>query len=653
MSDALEHLLSPIQIGPMELRNRVICTGHDPNYAEDGLIGEKLVAFHVQKAKGGVALSTTGVVSVHPSGGMVPMAQLVDFDDSVIPRYRRLADAMHAEGARMMVQLNHSSSSRSSHHMGHPMWAPSQTIGAYGREAPHVMTKSEIETVLHAFHASAARVRLSGLDGVELNLFAGGLPQQFISPITNQRTDEYGGSDENRLRFVHELIQTCRDALGPDRALALKIAGDELAYYSMHLRDMQEVVQHLDAPGLIDYYVVAAGTNLDRFARVDHWPPAPAAHGLYAHLAAGIKSVTTRPVAAVGRIIDPRMADQLIASGICDLVAMVRATIADPDLVKKAAAGRLDEIRPCVGASSGCIDRILQDEEARCIYNPIIGHEREWGEMDRAKLSRRVVVIGGGPGGLEAARVAATRGHTVILLERARRLGGAVLDMARKPGREELGGIAAWLSSEVLRLGVDVRLKTEASVANVLREKPEVVILASGARDAAPHVDGQRIGARVISAWAAIREPAALGHHVVVVDEFGQDLGCAVAELVADRGGRAEVVSPNFHPAIDAGLTNTTWLYRRLFRKGVGLTPHHNLSHVEDRQVTIANVYSGVTRSIPDVDTVVVVTPPQPNDELLEPLRRAGLVVLPIGDCVAPRDVENAIFEAHRAAREI
>ena len=576
----LTNLFSPLRVGPFELRNRLIATGHNPNYDRDGLIGEQQIAFHVRKARGGLALSTTGATSVHPSGGQLPEAPLVNFDDRVLSGYRQLAEAMHAEGARMLVQLNHASSAVGSHHGGHATWAPSPNVGAYAWEVPHVVSGEEIAVVLKAFHSAAERVRQSGLDGVELNFFAGGLAQQFMSPVTNRRTDEYGGSLDGRLRFIRELILTCRDAIGHDRVLALKIAGDELHSLGMRLPDMQEVVADLETLGEVDYYVVAAGTNLDQFARVDHWPPAPAGHALYGRLAKGIKSVTARPVAAVGRIIDPVMADAMIAEGVCDMVAMVRATIADPDIAAKAAAGRLEDIRPCVGASSGCVDRILMGEEMRCIYNPIIGRERDWGEMGRASAPRKVLVVGGGPAGLEAARVAAGRGHNVVLLERSSRLGGAVVDMARKPGREELGGIADWLGSQVTRLGVDVRLNTKAAVGLVEDEKPDVVILAAGASDVAPEIDAAGVGIRVVSAWAAIHDPSSLGERVLVVDEMGKDWGCAVAELVLDRLHQAEVVSPYLHPAIDAGLTNLTWLYRRLYRKGVVLTPHHRLHDI-------------------------------------------------------------------------
>ncbi len=651
MTESFRHLLSPINVGPFELKNRIISTGHTTAYNPDGLIGDLEVAYHARKAQGGVALSVTGSTTVHPSGGAPQMHLLANFDDSVLPGYRKLADAVHAHGGRMLIQVTHLASGFASHHTGHPTWAPSQMMGEFARELPHVMTNAEIETLLEAFSQAARRVRLGGLDGIELQAFAASLAIQFLSPYTNKRTDQWGGSLPNRLRFTREMIRVTRDALGPDLALSLKIAGDELVDGGLHLPEMQEIVRAIDAEGMIDFYVIASGNNMEKFARVDHWPPTPAPQALHAPLAAGIKQVTARPVAALARIVNPAIAERLLADGVCDLVAMVRANIAEPDLVQKLATGRVRDIRPCVGDSTGCIDRIIQGEPMRCIYNPVIGREREWGTLDQAAVPRRVLVIGGGPAGLEAARVAAQRGHRVVLLEAQPDLGGAVRITARQPGREEMLRIATWLADQAQAAGVDIRAGTPATVDRVRAERPDVVILAAGARS--PEPDGARStpSLPIVSATAVLSGQVEPGKNVVVVDHTGQQIGCAVAELVADRGGRAEVVSRQFHPAVDFGLTNTVSLYRRLFRKGVELTAHHDVREVRDHGVTLFNYYNHRERRIEGVDQVVVVTSPLPNDALLEPLRGAGFDVHAVGDCVAPRDIEYATYEGHRVAR--
>jgi len=653
MSQVLQHLLTPIDVGPFTLRNRIFSTGHTTAYNRDGLIGEQEIAYHVRKAQGDIALSISGSTAVHPSGGAPQMNLLASFDDSVLPGYRELAAGMHAHGARMLIQVTHLASGFSSHHTGHPTWAPSEMMGEFARELPHSMSTAEIETILDAFYQAARRVRESGLDGIELQAFAASLAIQFMSPYTNKRTDQWGGSLENRLRFTLEMMRVSREALGQDRALAMKIAGDELVEGGLHLPEMQEIVRRIDATGLIDFYIVASGNNMERFARVDHWPPTPAPQGLHAGLAAGIREMTRRPVAALARIVDPLLAERLIADGTCDMVAMVRANIADPDLAMKVAEGRLDDIRPCVGDSTACIDRIIEGEPLRCIYNPIIGREREWGQINPALVARRVIVVGGGPAGMEAARVAAARGHRVVLFERADELGGNALVTAQQPGREEMIGITRWLAGQMAKQGVDVRLNTEATLDRVSAEQPDVVVVATGARSTEPDRAGSGAGVQIVSAWSVLSGDVEPGRNVLVVDHTGKQLGCAVAERVADRGGHAEVVSRQFHPAIDFGLTNTVSLYRRLFAKSVELTPHHDLRSIDKGVVTIFNYYNQRERQIESLDMVVIVTNPIPNDALLAPLRSTGLEVHAVGDCVAPRDIEYATYEGHRVARLI
>lgn len=647
---SFEHLLSPIDLGPFELPIRMFCTGHTPGYSSDGLVSDQEIAYHVRKAEGGIPLSTTGITSVHPSGGGPQHHMLTNWDDAVVPRYRALATAMHQKGAKMMVQLGHLGSSFASGHAGHAVWAPSSVMGEYAREIPHVMAKSEIEEVLDCYHKAAVRVRQGGLDGVEIIAFAATLPVEFLSPYTNKRTDEYGGSFEGRLRFMLELVRTVREALGPDLALSIKLAVDELVEGGVRLQDAQHVVRRLDQLSVVDFYVAAVGNNLDKFARVDHWPPTPAPQGLHAELAAGLRQATNRPVAALTRIVDPRLAEKLISKGMCDLVAMVRATIADPDLPKKLKEGRFSDIRPCTGVNSACVDRTLAGGQMRCMHNPIIGREREWAHVAPAAKPRKVVVVGGGPAGMEAARCAAERGHRVVLFERAAQLGGMTLVAARAPGREEIIAIPRWLAGQLEKLQIDVRLRREVTLAMVCAERPDAVIVATGAKSAGPPMPEQDVGLALISAFALISGKNKPGKNVLVVDHTGQHIGCAAAELVADHGGRAKVVSRLFYPTMDFGLTNTVSLYRRLFQKGVVLTPHHDLRSIERGVVILVNCYSGVERKVEGLDMVVVVTPAVPNDGLVSELKAAELEVHAIGDCVAPRDIETATFEGHRTA---
>ncbi len=650
MSASFPHLFSELDLGPFALRNRIISTGHNPQFqALDGTLSDEEIAFHVRKAEGGIALSTTGGTSVHPSGGA--HGGLLCFDDSVLPGYKRLADGMHAHGARMLVQLGHSSSASPSRHSGHPKWAPSLTRGEFSDEHPHVMTEPEIEELLEAYFNAAKRVRRGGLDGVELQAMAGGIITQFLSEHTNRRADGWGGSFEGRVRFLDRLLAVCREALGDDRIIAIKIAVDELYEQGLHVPDVQRIVRYVDERHLVNYYVAGSGNNLERFARVNHWPPSPAPEGLHVDLAVALKQATSRPVAALGRIVNPAFAEQIVEDGRCDLVAMVRAIMADPDLPNKAAAGRVPEIRRCVGASV-CVDRIIDGGETRCIYNPLIGRQVEWGDVRPAGTRRRVVIVGGGPGGLEAGRVAAERGHDVTLFERSERLGGTARVAARQPGREELLGIPTWLEREVRRLGVDVRLGVAADRAAIEAVRPDVVVVATGASPI-PAGAYPTAGVPVVTAWSVVGGSVPPGNHVLIVDSLGKQEGCAVAELVADQGGSAILATRNFHPAIYNGLTNTIALYRRLLGKSIELVPHHDLRGVDGTVASLVNIYSGAKRLVEGIDQVVLATLRSANTELVEALADAAFVVKVIGDAFAPRDIEDAVADGHRAARQI
>ncbi len=654
MADALRHLTQPIDLGPFTLPHRIVVTAHTTAFSTNGLVGADEIAYQARKARGGYALLTTGSTAVHPSGGAPQMRLLTNFSDEVLPGYEALAAAVHGHGARMLVQLTHLASTFASHHT-HATWAPSQVVGEYAREVPHVMSTSEVGTVVDCFFAAATRVRRGNLDGVELQAFSGSLAVQFLSPFTNKRTDEYGGDLDNRLRFTCEMIDACRSALGSDRLLGLKIAGDELVQGGLRLSDVVEIVRRIDAIGKVDYYVVAAGNNLDRFARVDHWPPTPAAHNLYAHLARGVRETVSRPVAALGRIVDPWEADRLIADGYCDLVAMARASIADEEMPNKLMTGRLGEVRICVGDNTACVDRIIDGQPMRCIYNPVIGRERA---LDSFPASRRasslnVVVVGGGPAGMEAARVAAEMGCRVDLYERGGELGGTARIVAMQPGRSELAGITAWLERQVVRLGVDVHLNEDVSALQ-LRDDFDAVIIATGARTLPANPIWQKdFAGEVASAREVLEGLRPRRGRVVVEDHSGSQVGCAAAELLSQGGYEVEVVTRHFYPAIDFGLTNTVTLFRRLFCRGIQLTPHHQVASASGFTVTLTNVYSGAEEVRENMAAVVLATGSVPIDELYRELVAEGRRVLRAGDCVAPRDIESAVYEGHIAARSV
>ncbi len=375
--------------------------------------------------------------------------------------------------------------------------------------------------------------------------------------------------------------------------------------------------------------------------------------GVFLPLAAAIKQAAPGvPIFHASRIVDPVHADRTVAAGQIDVVGMTRALIADPDLPKKARDGRLDDIRTCVGANEGCIDRIYQGKPVTCVQNPATGRERELANVQLAKTLKTVVVVAGGVAGLEAARMAAVRGHRVVLFEKTAELGGQVLLAARAPARAEYAGIVRFLAAQVGKLAIDVRLAVVATASAVLAERPDTVVVATGSHPFVPPVPGSD-GKHVVTDRDVLSGEARVGANVVVVDDVHTQQALSTAELLLEQGKRVEVMSPLFYVGQDIGVTSIAPLYKRLFTAGVVLTPGTELRAVEGSAVIVANVYSGVERRVEGVDTVVLSAGSRSTDSLYRALKGRVAELYAVGDCVAPRGVHQAILDATRVARAI
>jgi len=649
------HLFTPLQVGGLTLKNRIFSTGHAEAMAEDGKAGPRLRAYHEAKARGGAALTIIGgSTSVHPSSPASAWNMIANHDDSVIPGYRSLAEAVHRHGCRVMSQLTHMGRrSQSDVESWHVLLAPSQIPEQVHREVPHEIEPEQIAMLVRAFGDATRRCREGGLDGVELSFAHNHLVDQFWSPLFNRRTDEYGGTLENRMRFGFEVLREIRRQVGRDWVVGARISGDELTEGGLTAGDMAEIARRLAASGLVDFLSIIGGAAhtlpLQALAVANMASP----HGLFVPLAAAIKAaVPGMPVLHAGRIVDPVHADRILADGSIDLVGMTRALIADPDMPRKAIEGRLDDVRPCVGANAGCIDRIYQGKPVTCIQNPGTGREAELGEPASAASPRRVVVVGAGPAGLEAARVAALRGHRVVLFEREAEVGGQVLIAARAPVRTELAGILRFLARQVDKLPIECRLRVEASPDTVLAESPDAVIIATGSHPHVPALPGLD-GKHVVTDSDVLLDRVEVGERVVVVDDVHTQRGLSTAEHLLDRGRRVEVISRLFYAGQDVGITSIAPLYARLFAKGVTLTPHTDLVAVEGSAVVVANVYTRAERRIEGVDTVVLSMGSRSIDALYRALKGRVAALHAIGDCVAPRGIHQAILEGTRVARVV
>ena len=648
------HLLSPIRIGARRLRCRVLVTAHEIRLGDGRIPGPRYAAYHRARARGGAGLQITGCTAVHHTGGLGSGGALANVDDSIIDGYRVLSGAVHEEGGVILAQLGHSAATTHATEPGAPVWAPSAVAGELMRrgQRAHAMSVGEIAEVVDAFGAAAERCRRGGMDGVEILAAFGFLVAAFLSPVANRRTDAYGGSLENRMRFCREVVSAVRDAVGPDCIVGLRIPGDELVEGGLEIEEMKAVARAVESDGKVDYLNVIAGTNMDRLLRAEHWPPTPARHGLFVHLAAAIRSAVELPVFTVGRITDPVQAERILAGGEADMVGMTRAHVADPELIAKLREGRLDDIRPCVGANV-CIRNGLEGRSIGCIHNPQTGRELTWGDPVPAERSLDVAVVGGGPAGLEAARVAALRGHRVTLHEQAEHLGGQLRTWTRLASKRELRRIVEWQQRQLERLQVRIRLGHRVGTAADL-EGAEVVVLAAGALPGPVSVEGAaEHGVSVCTAHDVLDSDPLPAASSLVWDRAGGGAAVSAAEHLAVAGCRVVLVTPSMAVADDVDLTNRVPLNRRLHEHAVTMLPDSDVVRVDADGVVVTNVYTGRETAIPGIERVVVCDAAEARDEIADALREKGLRVLTAGDCVSPREVDVAMAEGALAAREI
>jgi mycofactocin system FadH/OYE family oxidoreductase 2 len=645
-----ERLLSPIRIGRLDVPNRVLVTAHATNYVDaHGFPDERAAHYYAERARGGAGLMVSGASSVHPSSPMVRGVTNA-YDPRAEAAWRAIAGAVHAHQGRMLVMLTHMGRVGRTPD-GRALVAPSPLVDGNFRQAvPHELDRREIAELVAAFAAAATRVRASGMDGIELQGAHGYLIAQFLSPASNRRRDGYGGDLDGRLRFALEVVDAVRRAAGRDYTLGIRVSADELVPGGITLDESREIARRLERTGQLDFLDVSAGTDADLMSLARHIPSMYFPPGNLVHFAAALKAVTALPVFCAGAIREPGLAEDILARGQADMIGMTRAHIADPHLVTKVREGRLEDLRRCIGCMQACLEALANGLAIGCVYNPVTGREREWATLTPAARAQRIVVVGGGPGGMEAARVAALRGHRVTLFERADELGGQVLLAARLPCRENFLEVVRFLSGQLRKLGVDVRLGRAARPADVLAESPGAVVVATGSRATLPSLPGGSDGVVHVADVVAGRVPT--GARVLVVDADGHLRGCGTADLLASQGKQVRIAGEALYVGQNIDMKTLYPLYRRLRERGVEMLPATRFDGWEDGQPVLSDVFTGARRRV-EADTVVWAGPGVAEAGLVEPLRAAGLAVHAVGDCVAPRRVESAVHEAHAVARAL
>ncbi len=681
MPESKDPLLQPFHLKHLTLRNRIMSTSHEPFYSEDGMPKDRYRLYHVEKAKGGIALTmTAGSAVVSPDSPPV-FGNLLAYKDEIVPWMKRLADGCHEHGAAVMIQITHLGRRTAWNKADWlPVLAPSPIREPAHRSFPKAAEEWDIERIVKDYGRAAARMQAAGLDGIEFDAY-GHLVDQFWSPATNKREDEYGGGLDNRLRFTFRVLDSIRAEVGEQFIVGIRMVADEDWTIGLSRAEGIEIAQRLVASGKVDFLNIIRGhidtdAALARVIPIQGTPSAP-----HLDFAGDVRAATRFPVFHAARINDVATARHAIAAGKLDMVGMTRAHIADPHIVRKIIEGREGEIRPCVGATY-CLDRIYEGNDALCIHNPATGREATMPQVV-AKTdgpAKKVVVVGAGPAGLEAARVASARGHGVILFEATEKAGGQIQLASRTSRRKELIGIVEWRLQRLEAEGVTMRFATWATADDVMAEQPDVVFVATGG---VPNTDVLEAGSDlVVSTWDILSGEVKPAERVMVYDDNGAHPAMQTAEFLAENGANVELVTPERFFAPEIGGLNHAAYAKIFLRHGVRITINTRLVAVRREGngliATLGSDY-GEERRECEVDQIVVEHGTLPMADLYDELKplsvnhgevdyaallagRAQETVrnsagkfrlFRIGDAVASRNIHAAVYDALRLAKDL
>ena len=676
MSTSNDPLLQPFQLRHLTLRNRIMTTSHEPAYPEEGMPKARYRAYHVARAKGGVALTMTAGSAAVSRDSPPVFNNILVYKDEVVPYMKDLADACHEHGAAVMIQLTHlGRRTRWDKAFWLPVVSPSHHKEAAHRAFPKKAEEWDIARIITDYADAAERMKAAGLDGIELQAY-GHLMDQFWSPLTNELEAPYGGSLENRLRFTFDVLSAVRKRVGADFIVGVRYTADEALEGGLNKEDGLEISQRLKASGMVDFLNIVRG-HIDTDAGLTDLIPIQGMRSApHLDFSGEIRAATRFPTFHAARIQDVATARHAIATGKVDMIGMTRAHMTDPDIVRKIIEKREDDIRPCVGANY-CLDRIYQGGSAYCIHNAATGRELSMPhEITPAKVKRKVVVVGAGPGGLEAARVAAERGHEVVVYEAAREPGGQILLTARSRARQEMIGIIDWRMAQCNARGVKFHFETFAEADEVLAEHPDVVIVATGG---SPHTEVLKSGNDLtVSSWDILSGGVKPGANVLLFDDAGDHAALQAAQVIADSGAKLEIMTPDRSFAPEVMAMNLVPYMRALQKLDVTFTVTFRLEEVTrdggELLAIVGSDYGGV-RKERRVDQVVINHGTLPNDEIYFALKprssNAGAVdysrliagvaqpqgaafqLFRIGDAVSARNTHAAVYDALRLVKDL
>ncbi|GIW07331.1 MAG: NADH:flavin oxidoreductase / NADH oxidase [Dehalococcoidia bacterium] len=657
---AYPHLFSPLTVGPLRLPHRIVMLPH-AGFADVGeKPGTRTGQYLAERAKNGAAWIVTGLAVAHPH--LLPRGVTRGgWDDSIRPYLETIVGWVKPHGAYLTTQLSHSGHNGPGADQLKPNWSASQVPSPFNLETPLAIRQAEIDSVVEYFARTARNFQAAGIDGLEVQTAGDYLLGSFLSPVLNHRTDDYGGPLENRARLVLDVLRAIRAEVGPGFALGIRTSGTRLIRGFDDTEDCLAFCRLVAESGLIDFISVMHGSYYDHLA---FGPSMRLPRGNALPSAARIRAATGLPVIAANRLDDAAFADRAIADGATDLIGIARGLLADPAWIRKVREGRLDDIRPCI-ACNHCNARLFLRKEGQCAVNPQMGQEARFGDdqLRSAGSAKRIVVVGGGPAGMEAARVAALRGHHVTLYEASDRLGGQIVLAARAPFRQDLIRIVEWQARQLAALGVDVRCQTPIDANHPALADADHIVVATGSTPERLGISLfypgygpiQNEGATIVTSWEALSDPETLGAMVLVVDEDLTQAGPSIALHLAHAGKRVQIATT----AVQLGLPElerTNELHQTLedlLRAGVTIHPFTAVRRAAPGRVVVEHVLTREEREIVGIDAIVLVTGWRSNTALLDALLAAGRPAIGVGDCLAPRRLIGAIHDGFFAGASL
>lgn len=644
------HLWTPLAIGPVETKNRIVFSAHLTNYACNGLPSAQHAAYYAARAAGGAGLIITEEHSTHPTDW--PYEKLIHgFHRDVIDGYRAITEAVHRYDTPIFAQINHNGGQASSMYSRLPVWAPSAVADPLFREVPKAVTQAEIDEIVDGYALVARHCAEGGFDGIELQCSHSSIVRGFLSPVTNRRTDEYGGPLEQRARLLLDIVEAVRAEIGSGLALGVRICGDELIDGGTTIDDAIRVAQLVERSGQVDYINTSIGVATASLFMIEasmHVPP-----GYAMFIPSALRAAVNLPVVGVGRFKDPLQAERALAQGECDLVGVVRGQIADADFAAKARSGAVDDVRLCLSCNQECVGRMGLNRWLGCIENPRTGREADGvGAIRLTTKPKSVLVVGAGPAGLQAAIAAARNGHHVTVIERATDAGGQVRLAASVPNRAEFGDMIRNQLAECRRLGVEIEFGLDVWPGLVEQRRPDHVIVATGAEAARPYWVPDDAN-NVVDVREVLDGSATPTGSVVVIDEIGFHHATSTAEVLADRGCTVEIITPAMVVGQDLGVTldmENWWI--RAGDKGISQTTDLVPMGYDGTSLNLLHHPTG-TNLERQPDWIVLAVPAKPSEWLYHDLKKAGVSVERAGDCVAPRRAHSAVIDGERAGAGI